>query len=414
MKIKYLISLVLCVAVLALSGCGKKSSDTTPPPAPPVSQPTSTTAITGMASKGPISGATVNVFSIRSGVTDTAAPLGQAQTDAKGIYTVETFGYKGPVVVEVTGGSYKDEVSGKQVTLKTPLRSMFSSVGTGTTTMAVTPLTELAAKLAEGFGDLTGDVIDASNRRIASAFTTTNVSITNIVTSLPNAISSDANQTGYAAALGAFSQLVTDSTRTGDIAAGLPLDDALVTVITTLGNELAQTGGFFSSASSDRIALAQSLFSAGGTTTPPPVTPPTPGPAGGVVKFGTTGTTADIITSITMTVTMPPGVTVEVAPGTNIAANISVLASPLARAETLSAFVTQATLTSPGSIAIKAQAPRGLALGQFLIINFKMDPAGTFPASAAAFALTGVDVFGLKTGSLTGIINVESTFFAPI
>jgi hypothetical protein len=291
---------------------------------------------------------------------------------------------------------------------------MFSSVGTGTTTMAVTPLTELAAKLAEGFGDLTGDVIDASNRRIASAFTTTNVSITNIVTSLPNAISSDTNQTGYAAALGAFSQLVTDSTRTGDIAAGLPLDDALVTVITTLGNELAQTGGFFSSASSDRIALAQSLFSAGGTTTPPPVTPPTPGPAGGVIKFGTAGTTADIITTITMTVTLPPGVTVEVAPGTNIAANISVIPSPLARAETLSAFVTQSTPTSPGAIAIQAQAPRGITLGQFLIINFKTDPLGTFPASADAFALTGVAVTGLKTGSLTGIITVVSTFFAPI
>lgn len=410
MKVKYLVGLILCIATLAAQGCGSKSSDT--PATPVATQPTSTTAIAGMAVKGPISGATVQVFAIRSGVTDTT-PIGEGQTDAKGNYAVQTFGYKGPVMVEVTGGSFKDEVSGKQVTLKVPLRAMFSSAGTGTTTMAVTPLTELAARMADGFGDLTGAVIDDANRRLASAFSTTNVSITNIVTSLPNAISADANQVGYDAALGAVSQLVTDSTRTGDIAAGQTLDDALVTVLTTLGNELAQTGGFFSTASKASISLAQSLFSAGGTISPPPLNPLPPGPTAGVIKFGTAGTTADLITNITMTVTLPPGITVDVAPGTNIAANISVIPSPLARAETLSAFVTQATTTIPGAIAVHATAPRGIALGQFLIINFNRDPAVNFPAQAD-FALTGVSVFGLRTGSLNSVISVQPTFFSPL
>lgn len=406
MKIKYLAGLILYVAALATQGCGK-SSDT---PASVTTQPTSTTAIAGMAAKGPISGATVQAFAIRNGVTDTI-PLGEGQTDVKGNYSVQTFGYKGPVMVEVTGGSYKDEISGKQVTVKIPLRAMFSSAGTGTTTMAVTPLTELAARMADGFGDLTGAVIDDSNRRLASAFSTTSVSITNIVTSLPNTISSDANQVGYAAALGAFSQLLTDSTRAGDIAAGQTLDDALATVITTLGNDLAQTGGFFSTASKASISLAQSLFSAGGTTLPPLLNPPPPGPTAGVIKFGTSGTTTDLVTQISMTVALPPGVTVDVAPGTNIAANISVIPSPLARAETLTAFATQSTSTIPGSLSIQANAPRGIALGQFLIINFNV--AGTFPAQAD-FALTGVSVFGLKTGSLNGIIGVQPIFFSPL
>src|SRR5512142_1384511 len=157
MKIKYFIGLVLSLAALQLSGCSKSSSS----PAPVVTKPTSTTAITGLVSKGPIVGAAVQAFAIVSDVVSTV-PLGQGKTDDKGIYTIETFGYKGPIVVEATQGAYNDEISGALVTLKTPLRAMFSSVGTGTTTITVTPMTELAAKNAEGYPVLSGDVIDAA------------------------------------------------------------------------------------------------------------------------------------------------------------------------------------------------------------------------------------------------------------
>src|SRR6185369_10984495 len=156
MKIKYLIGLVSCVVMLALPGCGSNST-----PSPVVTQPTLST-ITGLATKGPIGGATVNVFAIRSGVTDTV-PLGQATTNAEGNYTVETFDYTGPVVVEVTGGTYKDEISHASVTLKAPLRAMSFIAPTGggaTMTIVVTPLTELAVNKAMGSPALTNAVID--------------------------------------------------------------------------------------------------------------------------------------------------------------------------------------------------------------------------------------------------------------
>ncbi len=210
MKIKSLIVSVLSLAILALSGCSK-SSDSTPAP---VSQPTSTTAIAGVASKGPIAGAVVQVFAIRSNVTDTV-PFGTGRTDARGNYAVQTFGYKGPVVVEVTQGAYNDEISGTQVTMKTPLRAMFSSVGTGTTSIAVTPLTELAAKNAEGRPTLSTDAIDAANNYIG-----VNFGVPGIVTTLPIANSGDANQTNYVNQLKVFQQLVYNSMQPGELAAG--------------------------------------------------------------------------------------------------------------------------------------------------------------------------------------------------
>jgi hypothetical protein len=410
MKIKSLSVSVLCLAMLALSGCGKKSSDETPAP-PVVTQPTSTTAITGLATKGPITGATVTAFAIRSDVTDTANPLGSAQTDAKGIYTVETFGYKGPVVVEVTGGSYTDEISGAKVTLKTPLRAMFSSVGTGTTTIAVTPLTELAAKKAEGAPVLTGDVIDAANRDIATFF-----GVTNIVTALPNAFSTDANQTGYAAALGVISQLVIDSMRVGDIAAGQTMDDALVTVMTNLGNEMQQTG-VFSDASNTALALAINLFSSGGTTTPPSTTPPPVTPAGGVLKIGTStsGTVAaNGIRGILLTVALPVGVTVDINPLSTVpgsAAPGAVVVSGVAAVGknfVISAIVTQSTSTTPGKVDIIVQNGNpGFGIGEFVTINFKLAPLVPLPA-LTDFAISNVTVQGIK------LVPIDGVTVAPI
>jgi hypothetical protein len=377
MNTKRLIGFVLCLAMLAPAGCGKKSSDT---PAPPVSQPTSTTSITGLATKGPINSGTVTVFAIRSGVTDTA-PLGQARTDVKGIYTVETFGYQGPVVVEVIGGSYKDEISRATVTVKVPLRAMFSSAGTGTTTMAVTPLTELAVNKALGSTELTNDVIDASNRFIASYF-----GLTSIVTSLPSSLGGATDdQKNYAIALGGISQLVIDFMQPDGFAPGQAMDDALAAVINRLGGELQQAG-VFSSATVSAIDRAKALFSDGvGTTTPPSIIPPPPPPAGGVLKIGTAGIPTSNMNLITVTLNLPPGVTVDTVTPGNV--TLSGVAAVGARG-TIAATFTAGTGTAPGTVAMTVQnAPFGV--GEFATVKFKMDPQGTFPASPAAFTFTG-------------------------
>jgi hypothetical protein len=412
MKIKYFIGLVLSLAVLQLSGCGKKSNSTPPPV---VTQPTSTTAITGIATKGPIIGATVQAFAIRSNVTDTV-PLGQAKTDNKGNYTIGTFGYKGPVVVQVTGGSYTDEITQQPVILKTPLRAMFSSVQTTTTTIVVSPLTELAAKNAEGYPVLTGDVIDGANRFVGLNFG----GLTNIVGTVPNAASTDLNQTGYAAALKIFSQMVIDSMEPGELAAGQTMDDALATVMTSLGNEMLQNPLVISSTTASAWAFATNLCGTdltGCTGTPPSTTPIPPNPVGGVLKLATTGPAASApngIFQITMTLTLASGVTVSTSPGSNeaggVSAHLSTLLDP--KTTTLTALVTNATATLPGKIDIVVGATKGFPIGQFLTINFNLAPQPNPVPAIADFPMTGVLIQGLKLATLNGItISPALTFF---
>ncbi|HSB33890.1 MAG TPA: hypothetical protein VLG39_05505, partial [Nitrospirota bacterium] len=359
--------------------------------------------------KGPIAGATVQAFAIRSNVTDTV-PLGQAKTDNKGIYTIETFGYKGPIVVEATGGAYNDEISGAQVTLKTPLRAMFSSVGTGTTTISVTPLTELAAKNAEGHPVLTGDVIDAANIYVAHTFSIAN---NNIVTSVPNAFSTDANETSYAAALKIFSQLVIDSMEPGEMAAGQTMDDALATVMTSLGNEQLQTT-VFSAATISSLDFATNLCNSatGCTATPPSTTPPPLNPVGGIVKLASVAPAGTTIFQITMTIALPPGVTVNTSAGSNQAAGISVNLTRLLdpKTTTLTALVTQSTLTTPGKVDIVVGATKAISPGQFLTINFNLDPTVPLPA-VADFAETGILIQGLKLVTLNNVtLSTALTF----
>src|SRR6266568_8426614 len=175
MKSKVLAGLLLSLAVSAMWGCGGGGS-AAPPPVP------TTAIISGMVSKGPINAGKVAVFAIRNGTADTTAPIAQGNTDKNGNYSIDLGAYTGPILVEATGGSYTDEVSGAKVTLKTPLRSLRSGSVIGTNLTAVTPLTELAYKKVAGAGAVTNASIDDANAKIAAFFT-----LNDIVSTLPDA-----------------------------------------------------------------------------------------------------------------------------------------------------------------------------------------------------------------------------------
>ncbi len=411
MKMKSLFGLFSCVVMLALPGC---SSNSTPPPSPVVpqptettqppqpTQPTSTTSITGLATKGPIVGATVNVFAIRSGVTDTV-PLGKATTNADGSYTVETSGYAGPVVVEVTGGSYKDEISHATVTLKAPLRAMFSNAATGATTIVVTPLTELAVNKALGAPALTNTVIDESNAFVANYF-----GISDIVNMLPsNLAGATVSQFKYKSTLGDISQLVIDSMQPDGWAPGQTMDDALTAVMSRLGGELQQAG-VFSGPTASAIDRAKLLFSDGvGTTSPPPIIPPPPIPAGGVLKIGTTGIPIPVstMTQINVTLVLPHGITVDTTVPGNV--TLSGVAAAGAKGVIVATFVA-GTGTAPDTVAMSVQnTPFGV--GEFATIKFKiLDPLLTVPPKTfptpADFSFTGFTAL-LHAGVIVGGIT---------
>lgn len=379
------------LATLALSGCGGGGSDVGGAAA--VTPPQAKTTLTGMASKGPIQAGTVKAFAVSFGVVDTSAPLVQGQTDAGGNYSINIGPYKGPVVVEVTGGTFTDEVSGTAVALKIPLRAVFTNISTGTKTVAVTPMTELAFRKAKGSGPFTTDSISSANASVSSTF-----GLRDIVSTLPMPGGASDDQKKYAAACGSFSQLVNNQKNSGE-----SLDDALPRLLTRMGDEQEHNGKL----SLDSILMLNNAISnfhsngnnqTGGTIVPLSL------PASGRLTLSTAGT-ANIIAGIDITLNLPAGIIVDADPLTGVVADGVVTISGVAAVGTRNVTVAKYTPASIGTLAnlhiIMANA-LGFPLGEFVTIQFDLTTGATFPA-ANAFSVTNFFAKGLDGAGLSGI-----------
>ncbi|WP_298435632.1 hypothetical protein [Geobacter sp.] len=175
MKLRNMLFAVLSILALVITGCGGGGGG----------GPTGT-VVSGVASKGLISGATVKVFEIisshnpaRSRVAST--PLGQTTTGTDGFYAVNIGSVTNKsLLVEVSGGNYRDEATGATTTLAAQfpngLRAVFGNISgvvkrTGGMTLNVTPFTEMAYEDATQGGAQPNNVtIAASNAKIATAF----------------------------------------------------------------------------------------------------------------------------------------------------------------------------------------------------------------------------------------------------
>ena len=142
-------------------GCGSSSSSSSSSDG----YDGSTSTVSGVASKGPIKDGTVNAYKIIDG--QKGSLLGTATSSEDGSYSIDIGSYTGPVLVEITGGKYKDEASeiDIDIDLTMPLRAAIGNAS-GEVSVAVTPLTELAVRKAEP-GGLTPDKIDSSNKLIS-------------------------------------------------------------------------------------------------------------------------------------------------------------------------------------------------------------------------------------------------------
>ncbi len=164
--------------------------------------------ISGVASKGPISGGTVTVYSLNPDGSK-GNSLGSGTTKSGGAYSVDIGTYTGDVLIEVTGGTYTDEATGS--TQPNPgLRAALAGV-TGNVSVAVTPLTEIAVQYAETLsGTLTKANIEKANSLVSAI-----VGI-DIINTMPGDVTSQSSSTAkeeektYGLMLASFSQMVTD------------------------------------------------------------------------------------------------------------------------------------------------------------------------------------------------------------
>ena len=152
----------LAASLLVLAACGGGGGGGGVPS-------TTSTQLSGVASKGPIANGTVTAFSIVKGQKGDV--LASTTSGGSGNYILNLGAYTGPVLLEVTGGSYKDEATGNTVSLASTLRSAIANVipnkKSGTTIIvsaSVTPLTESAVQNAvAAAGGLTAHNIQTAN-----------------------------------------------------------------------------------------------------------------------------------------------------------------------------------------------------------------------------------------------------------
>lgn len=195
---------------------------------------TAATTINGVASLGPISGGTVKVYALNADGSKGSQLGTTVTTGADGSYSVSIGTYTGNVIVEVSGGNYKDEATGSTLTNATLIRAALTGVSSDVS-VAVTPLTEIAVKYAGG--SLTTTKIEQANSLVGA------IAGVNIITTLPANVvdqtaSSNASvdQISYGLMLAAISQMVADGNATSP-------SDAITKITTDLSDGQLDTTG---------------------------------------------------------------------------------------------------------------------------------------------------------------------------
>lgn len=171
------------------------------------------TAVSGAVSKGPINGATVDIYTMAANGTKGAFVIGGITTDAYGAWNANIpAGKTGPFLVIATGGSYVDEYTG--ATIQMGGNSFQGVMDKGATTAPISPVTDAAVATIRQM------VIDGYAASASAALPKVQASYTASVgfdplTVIPPAPSqlgtATANQKKYAALLGGISKLANDA-----------------------------------------------------------------------------------------------------------------------------------------------------------------------------------------------------------
>jgi hypothetical protein len=129
--------------------------------------------VSGTVTKGPVGNATVTAYGIDGG--QAGAQIGTTTTDADGNFNMAIGTYAGPVMLQVSGGSYTDEASGTRMAMAKgdAMLVVMPTVAAGTTVsgIQVTPVTTMAQSRAQHMtGGMTDTNIAAANSAMGNYF----------------------------------------------------------------------------------------------------------------------------------------------------------------------------------------------------------------------------------------------------
>lgn len=265
--------------------------------------------ITGVASKGLIRNGTVMVYALTA-TGSKGSLLVQTTTDQQGQYIANLGAYSGPVLIEASG-NYLDEASGaiRTIPLEEPLRAALPAVS-GTVSVAVTPLTELAVLEATTW---TPSAITAANNSVSTLFNVDIISTLPVEPSVNGMQNASTAQQNYTLALATISQLAL----TGDT--DIKTTIAEISAEMTAGAIPAETAADFNAALT--VFLNDSEHNQTGITAPPSELVSV-GRTERVLHITLSGDNSAAIGAVDFTLNLPDGVTAtttgtlgELAPG---------------------------------------------------------------------------------------------------
>ncbi len=192
---------ILIGSLFMLFGCGGAGSAIAP----------GTRMISGTAVKGPVNGGTVTAYAVMNGAS--GMELASGTTDTQGNYHISIGDYTGPLMVQLSGGTYTDEATGVTTTMlpgdvMTAVIPFVSSDAT-ITAIQITPITSMAQAMAHNMpGGMTAANISAASTAIGSHFMVSDILHTQPMNPLVQGSAQNAtqDQQNYGMALAAISQ----------------------------------------------------------------------------------------------------------------------------------------------------------------------------------------------------------------
>lgn len=129
--------------------------------------------ISGAVTKGPVSHAIVNAYAVAGG--QPGAQIGSTATDADGNYSMTIAAHTGPVMLQVSAGTFRDEATGALMTMATgdAMAAVLPSIAAGATVsgIQITPVTSMAQSRAQQMaGGMTEANIATANAAMGSYF----------------------------------------------------------------------------------------------------------------------------------------------------------------------------------------------------------------------------------------------------
>ncbi len=400
MKIRNLITSFLLLTCAALTGCGGGGD-------------TPATVVTGTVMAGPVALANVTAFAVTaSGVK--GAQLGlTTSTSIQGVYSINVGGYTGPLLLEVTGGTYTDEATGA-LKVPTTLRAAVTA-GSGNNAVNITPLTELAVKKMPA---LNTTVISSVNKDIGDLFKVTNITGTTpvVATGSSAATTPGDPKVVYGLVLAALSQLLDNQ------GPGATLDTMLVGLATDVTLAVGQTPASLGAAANSSYKAAMADFivnprNTTGVTTLATAPLNTAAAKVAILKISTAGTQPENIIGADFSFTLPLGASVattgsaspaEAAAGTVVASGVA--------ANGITIGSTYAAANRTVRVLLIEGSVLGFGVGELVTVVCSLPAGSTLTEAdflaAAAFAVTNFsDLNGVALPAPLPTLSLTATIF---